>query len=483
MKKRFLWMLAAILICGTSTMLTSCSDKEDNPVEPSKSVAEAICGSWYAIQEFSGSLNGLSCRYVGQAAMFNEDGTGIWYFFLLNDAKQPLYVMGGKSKDYGHFHYTVDKDGTISISLDTDPTKHVWTMKYLDGKVIAPLQPDVVTTQVVTRSATRAEAAGDVITLKAASIDEIGEMEGMDGAIWEPAVVTFMLKDTNGNPIETKSMIVSADGGHYSIQEETTLNEWTVLMNPVDNKTLIISAQVGSDTYVMTKRGVKFPKGDNRMEATLTKVEAVQLWKDGPKFANMNLSATSEAEYGGYYAWAATTDFKQMWVSYDWNNTPYFTGNASVSQIDGNFSWSKYSGEDDYILQPEDDAATVNWGSGWRIPSLDEMKPLSDAEICKIERMIIGDYGGYKITGLTKGYTDKSIFLPAGEIYLKSDLLGHVEPGTHGVYWTSIRRTSEGLNRESSAWALDIANTFDPNFIYFYEWPRCYGLAIRPVKK
>ena len=75
-------MLAAILICGTSTMLTSCSDKEDNPVEPSKSVAEAICGSWYAIQEFSGSLNGLSCRYVGQAAMFNEDGTGIWYFFL-----------------------------------------------------------------------------------------------------------------------------------------------------------------------------------------------------------------------------------------------------------------------------------------------------------------------------------------------------------------------------------------------------------------
>ena len=31
MKKRFLWMLAAILICGTSTMLTSCSDNEDNP--------------------------------------------------------------------------------------------------------------------------------------------------------------------------------------------------------------------------------------------------------------------------------------------------------------------------------------------------------------------------------------------------------------------------------------------------------------------
>ena len=28
------WMLAAILICGTTTVLTSCSSNDDNPVEP-----------------------------------------------------------------------------------------------------------------------------------------------------------------------------------------------------------------------------------------------------------------------------------------------------------------------------------------------------------------------------------------------------------------------------------------------------------------
>ena len=28
------WMLAAILICGTSAMLISCAEKEDNPVTP-----------------------------------------------------------------------------------------------------------------------------------------------------------------------------------------------------------------------------------------------------------------------------------------------------------------------------------------------------------------------------------------------------------------------------------------------------------------
>ena len=31
MRKTKMWMLAAILICGTTAVLTSCSDKDDNP--------------------------------------------------------------------------------------------------------------------------------------------------------------------------------------------------------------------------------------------------------------------------------------------------------------------------------------------------------------------------------------------------------------------------------------------------------------------
>ena len=54
-------MLAAILICGTSTMLTSCGDNEDNPVEPSKQ----IVGKWYAENNTPGSINadGISIDY------------------------------------------------------------------------------------------------------------------------------------------------------------------------------------------------------------------------------------------------------------------------------------------------------------------------------------------------------------------------------------------------------------------------------------
>ena len=44
MKRLMQWMLAAILICG-STVFTSCS-KDDNPVNPADNLAEKIIGKW-----------------------------------------------------------------------------------------------------------------------------------------------------------------------------------------------------------------------------------------------------------------------------------------------------------------------------------------------------------------------------------------------------------------------------------------------------
>ena len=39
MKKKYLWMMAAILVCATS-VLTSCSDTTDNPVTENDPLAE-----------------------------------------------------------------------------------------------------------------------------------------------------------------------------------------------------------------------------------------------------------------------------------------------------------------------------------------------------------------------------------------------------------------------------------------------------------
>ena len=44
-------MLAATLVCGTTMVLTSCSDKEDNPVEPEteKAIDYSQKANWYKL--------------------------------------------------------------------------------------------------------------------------------------------------------------------------------------------------------------------------------------------------------------------------------------------------------------------------------------------------------------------------------------------------------------------------------------------------
>lgn len=60
MKKLFLLMLAAILtLSGTLVVLTSCSDNDDNPVNP---FAEKIVGKWFVEYPKSGTVPGWEAR-------------------------------------------------------------------------------------------------------------------------------------------------------------------------------------------------------------------------------------------------------------------------------------------------------------------------------------------------------------------------------------------------------------------------------------
>ena len=81
------------------------------------------------------------------------------------------------------FHYTLANDGTISIKLDTDPTNHVWTMKYQNGKIIAPIKPSVVNSQAEARSVTRGEEATDVVELTSATDEELTRIQSMDATV------------------------------------------------------------------------------------------------------------------------------------------------------------------------------------------------------------------------------------------------------------------------------------------------------------
>ena len=152
------------------------------------------------------------------------------------------------------------------------------------------------------------------------------------------------------------------------------------------------------------------------------------------KWANMNVGAESPEDYGDYFAWGETATK----ATYDWST--YFDTN------DGGNTFTKYNNEGDKtVLDPEDDAAHVNWGGSWRMPTKAEWQELIDN--CTWTWTTQNGIHGYKVTSNKAGYTDKFIFLPAAGYRNGSDLNG---VGSNGYFWSSSLRETNSYN----AWSL-----------------------------
>ena len=84
----------------------------------------------------------------------------------------------------------------------------------------------------------------------------------------------------------------------------------------------------------------------------------------GTLWATCNVGATAPEDYGDYFAWGETEPKEDYsWSTYKWCNGSYKTQTKYCTN-------SKYGTVDDKTeLEPEDDAAFVNWGSTWRMPT------------------------------------------------------------------------------------------------------------------
>ncbi len=125
----------------------------------------------------------------------------------------------------------------------------------------------------------------------------------------------------------------------------------------------------------------------------------VQLWAGGPKWATVNLGASSETDAGNYYMYAGTTANP---ASCSWSNCPYKGSNQNSSP------YTKYgvAADGNIILQQGDDAAAQAWGCGWRMPTRDEMLDL----LSKCTVTYNQSKRGYTFT--SKENTSLSIFMP-----------------------------------------------------------------------
>ena len=181
------------------------------------------------------------------------------------------------------------------------------------------------------------------------------------------------------------------------------------------------------------------------------------------KWASFNLGASSPEESGDYYAWGETKAKSNFsWSSYKWSNGA--TDKMTKYCTNSSYGYNGFT-DDKTVLDPEDDAARVNLGESWRMPTDAEWTELR--ENCTWTWTTQNGVNGMLVTASN----GNSIFLPATGLW---DSIGHlVDVGSSGYYWSSSLNTSSS----HSAWLVYINSSRVGNAFS----NRYCGRSVRPV--
>lgn len=168
----------------------------------------------------------------------------------------------------------------------------------------------------------------------------------------------------------------------------------------------------------------------------------------GTLWAKYNVGATKETDYGDLFAWGATEPYR-------------LNGTTPIDNTD-NYA-SSYANKIQHDLYPNEDAATVKWGKGWKMPTKAQLDELY-ANTTYTWTTISGVNGG-KFTASNGNY----IFFPAAGYVYGGSLRSR---GSYGVYW------SRSFDSSTLAWRLyfnsSVRNVGTDN--------RYSGFSVRPVR-
>ena len=172
----------------------------------------------------------------------------------------------------------------------------------------------------------------------------------------------------------------------------------------------------------------------------------------GTLWATCNVGANSPEEAGDYFAWGET---EPKGYFYTEDNYTFSIGSATE-------------------LPEANDAATINWGSKWRMPSYDQIKELT--QNTTTEWTTLNGAPVLKVTSKTNG---NSIFLPTTGYRGDGNL---VDSSTSVEYWS---RTRSQYNDDRADYLLmknaDYNNKWSSAYNYSHYF--YYGHTVRAVRK
>lgn len=445
--------------------------------DPNASEPSAIAGAWRAM---SGTT--LTLTAEGAASEYSADATAAsrvaaFEYYPYSRDLLLLDADGYLVKDYHVLRYSQDylvlrlADGTYATYYPSD--------RYVTGLSLSATSLALKTGETQQLSVTVTPDGGICGGLtwtssnpEVASVDQTGLVTALKGGTSTISVTT-----ESGETLSAQcsvdvtqlvtSITLSATTLTLGIDDYTKL---TATVLPSDASDLSISWSSSNDAVAeVNTKGVVTVNGYGHCTITATandgsgvKAECVievplmhngHAYVDlglpsGTLWATTNVGASEPEDYGYYFAWGEV----EPKSTYDWST--YFDSNCEKYNINGGKT----------ELDLEDDAAYMNWGEGWRMPS--------DAQLEELRTNCTWTWDstkkGYSVVGPNK----TSLFLPAAGFYYDSSL---DDAGSYGYYW------SRSLSTSSSRSAYYLG--FSSGGVGWYGNGRYYGFSVRPVRQ
>lgn len=265
-------------------------------------------------------------------------------------------------------------------------------------------------------------------------------------------LVSFVATDLSTNLELPLHEIHCADGGNPVVKAGHRAFIWSTEADVLDKKIYDVALSVEAEIW---------PGG-------------VQLWENGPYWAECNIGATKPEEVGYYFWWGGTEGYQRNvsnngWVSVK-DGAP-FSFNSGNCPTDGmGNSDLRFAGYTDSMgnLTSEHDPAMVYLGAPWRMPTDAEWGAL--VSNCETTWTTQGGKTGLLVKG-RGAYASQSIFLPASGRGNDSGLDSFYPCG---YYWSSLLLSGNSFQ----AWYY----RFKSGEILRSSAPRYYGYPVRPLR-
>lgn len=344
--------------------------------------------------DFGGAIQGMTLNATveqpaSRATMTGPNDGSYKFSFTDNDK---LYVTNSEVSNY----YTFTKNGETFTSTNAKPTNAAadW-YAYFPGNTVD-----------LTNQNGDLDGVANHYACAGKTADATTGAEGLTISL-KPQVAILRIVKVDGN---STTCDINVKTGEKWVSGLTANNkEAKFAVETSDTKVTLLSAQDARTYYIAVPAGVKIAiyNGDTPLKATkdagLTAGKYYTL-TTGP------VKGTADATINGE---TKPVDWVQLWAG-----GPKF----ATQNVDDKMNWT---------------TAVKNefWGGNWRVPTKDEMGLSANNTVNgeKVSAVYCNENGvlGFKFTGVTPGYTNVSLFLPAN-----SNALDYYGEAT---YWTATQ--------------------------------------------